>query len=154
MTVGKIKVLLAISVVVNLFALGLIGGGAAMWLATNARHPIRDAGDALPSADRRRFHQMFKSVAQEARPLQQSARESRRAAALLFAQPTFDAAAVGEALSRARDADLAVRTDVETALVGFAATLSPVERQALANGLSQGGGPLRQPKRPPAGRPK
>jgi len=145
-TTGKLKVLLAVSMVVNLFALGALGGGTAMWFATLARHPIRAAGDALPDADRLRFHQMFRLVAKEARPLQQSARESRRAAALLFTQPSFDAPAVAEALSRARDADVTARTEVETALVGFAATLPQAERQALANGLSQGGGPLRQPK--------
>jgi uncharacterized membrane protein len=154
MTAGKLKVLLAISVVVNLFALGALGGGAAMWLATSARHPLRAAGDTLPNADRRRFHQMFKAVAHEARPLQQSARDNRRAAALLFVQPAFDAGAVGEALSRARAADLTARTEVETALVGFAATLPQAERQALANGLSQGGGPLRQPKGAPVARQK
>jgi len=154
MTEGKLKLLLALSVVVNLFALGALGGGAAMWFTTSARHPIRAAGDRLLSADRLRFHQMFKAVAKEARPLQQSARENRRAAALLFVQPTFDAAAVGEALSRARDADLTARTDVETALVGFAATLPQTERQSLANALSQGGGPLRQPKGAPVARQK
>jgi len=147
MTVGKLKVVLALSVVVNLFALGALGGGAAMWIATSARHPLRAAGDTLPSADRVRFHQMFKAVAQQARPLQKSARENRRAAALLFVQPSFDESAVAQALSRARDADLAARTEVETALIGFAATLPQVERQALADSLSQGGGPLRQPKR-------
>jgi uncharacterized membrane protein len=152
MTAGKLKLLLAISVVVNLFALGALGGGAAMWFATSARHPLRAAGDTLPSADRRRFHQMFKTVAQQVRPLQQSARENRHAADLLFVQPMFDAAAAAEALSRARDADLAARTEVETALVGFAATLPQVERQAFANGLGQGGGPLRQPKRVVGGR--
>jgi uncharacterized membrane protein len=152
MTAGRLKALLAISVVVNLFALGALGGGAAMWMAASERHPIRSASDALPNADRRRFHQMFRAVAQQVRPLQQSARENRRAAALLFVEPTFDAAAAGEALSRARDADLAARTEVETALVGFAATLPQTERQAFADGLSQSGGPLRQPKRVAAGR--
>jgi uncharacterized membrane protein len=146
MSAGKLKMLLAISVVVNLFALGAIGGGAAMWFATSPRHPIRAAGDALPTAARFRFRQMFRSVAKEARPLQQSARENRRAAALLFVQPTFDAPAVAEALARARDADVAARTAVEAALVEFAATLPQAERQTLAEGLRQGGGPLRQPK--------
>jgi uncharacterized membrane protein len=154
MTAGNLKVLLTISVVVNLFALGALGGGAAMWVATSQRHPLRAAGDPLPSADRLRFHQMLKAVNQQARPLQKSARDNRRAAALLFVQPTFDAAAVADALSRARDADLSVRTQVETALVGFAATLPQTERQALAVGLSQGGGPLRQPKRVGGGRRK
>jgi uncharacterized membrane protein len=132
---------------VNLFALGAIGGGAAMWAATTARHPIRAAADALPSADRSRFHQMFKTMAQQVRPLQQSARENRRAAALLFVQPRFDAAAASEALSRARDADLTVRTAVETVLVDFAATLPQAERESLTSALSRAGGPLRQPKR-------
>jgi uncharacterized membrane protein len=152
MAAGKLKLLLAISVVVNLFALGALGGGAAMWLATSARHPIKSAGDTLPIADRRRFHEMFRTVAQQVRPLQQSARENRHAAALLFVQPKFDAAAADDALSRARDADLAARTEVETALVGFAGTLPQSERQTLADGLSQGGGPLRHPKRGAAGR--
>lgn len=149
----RLEIALAVSMLLNLFALGAAGGAAAMWsrlksepLAAAAhRRPIRAAGDALPPADRERFRAAMRTVAQAARPIRQEGQQRRREAGDLFIQPRFDAAAVNAALARARNADFAVRTRLETTVVEFAAGLPGAERAVLAQGLSRG--PLRQPRR-------
>ncbi|MGC1302504.1 MAG: periplasmic heavy metal sensor, partial [Caulobacteraceae bacterium] len=63
--------------------------------------------------------------------------------------PQFDPAAVNAALSRARDADFALRAKLESTIVDFARDLPQAERQDMARALSHGG-PLRHPPTPPA----
>ncbi|MHB8283308.1 MAG: periplasmic heavy metal sensor [Caulobacteraceae bacterium] len=145
MTGRTLKILLAVSIAVNLFLLGALGGGAATWLKTTPRRPILRAAQGLPPTDRNRFQQVLQAVVKDSRPIQRQARDDRHVAAQLFVQPSFDVAEVNAALSRARDADVAVRTRLETSMVAFAATLPQPERAAMADGLSKGG-PLRQPK--------
>jgi uncharacterized membrane protein len=153
------KVLLAASLLVNVFAAGAIGGGLLMlakpgiWRSLTAAtpRPIRVAGDALPPPDRVRFRQTMQQVIRDNRDLPRTARESRQTAAELFVQPRFDEAAVSAALERARDADVQLRTRLEAAAVDFAATLPLEERILLVQGLERGG-PLRHPAQPAAGK--
>ncbi len=148
----SLRVVLAASLLVNVFAAGAIGGGLFMlarpgvWrsLAGVAPRPIRAAGEELPPPDRGRFRQTMRQVVEESGDLLRTARESRQAAADLFVQPQFDQAAVAAALERARNADILLRTRLEAAAVAFAATLPADERALLAQGLERGG-PLRHP---------
>ena len=150
----SLRVVLAASLLVNVFAAGAIGGGLFMlarpgvWrsLAGVASRPIRAAGEELPSPDRGRFRQAMRQVVEESGGLLRTARESRQAAADLFVQPQLDQAAVAAALGRARDADILLRARLEAAAVAFAATLPADERALLAQGLERGG-PLRRPPR-------
>ena len=142
---------LAVSVLLNLFAVGALVGAAVTWTHVQPglqsalrRRPFRAAAAALPAQDRQRFVQVLHETSRGARDLQQTARDSRRDAARLFVQPEFDANAVNAALTRARDADVAVRARLEQAVVGAAAALPQTERVAIAQALAQGG-PLRQP---------
>lgn len=146
----RLQIALAVSILLNLFALGAAGGAAVMWArlkpasASGAppRRPLRAAADALSPAERERFRQVMRAAGQETRPIRRQARLNRREAAELFVQPRFDAAAVNAALAQARSADFALRARLETAAVSFAADLPLPERTALAQGLSRGG-PLR-----------
>jgi uncharacterized membrane protein len=150
----RLKVLLAASLLVNVFAAGAIGGGLLMltrpgiWrsltAAPGAPRPIRAAGAALPAVDRERFRQTMQQVIRDNRDLPRIARENRETAAALFVQPHFDADAVSAALERARSADVTLRSRLEAAAVDFAATLPVEERTLLARGLARGG-PLRHP---------
>jgi uncharacterized membrane protein len=155
----SLNVLLAISLFFNVFAAGAIGGGLVMLSRSDIRQapavaaprPLRSAGDVLPAPDRDRFRQTLQQVARENRDLVRIGRDNRQIAARLFVQPTFDQAAVSAALERARNADVHLRMTLETAAVGFAATLPPDERALLAQSLERGG-PLRHPAEPaPAG---
>ena len=150
----RVRLLLAVSLLVNVFAVGAIGGGLFMLSrgaglrAHPARHPaLRAAGDGLPAPDRARFRLAIRTVMQDSRDLVATARLSRAAAADLFVQPVFDGAAVLAALERARIADLELRRRLETAAVQVAAGLPIEERLFLARGLERGG-PLRHPAHP------
>lgn len=155
MSDGRLKIALAISILLNLFALGAGTGAVLMWSRVTAepaasvvrRSPIRRAGDALPPAEREQFRLLMRATAHDGRSTRLQAQESRREAAALFLQPRFDVGAVNAALSRARTADFALRSRLETAVVEFASGISVQDRTALARNLGRGG-PLRQPRRP------
>lgn len=155
MTDRRLTLLLAASLLANVFAAGAVGGGLLMLsrqgggrLHAAAPHrPIIDAGATLPAADRARFAHLVRRTLRDDRDLSRIARESREAAASLFVQPQFDQSAVNAALQRARDADIELRLRLETAAVGFAATLPVDERALLADALARGG-PLRHPQHP------
>ncbi len=151
----RVKTILAVSLIGNIFLAGVMGGGLLMlarqggWRlqAGVPGRPIRAAGDGLPSPERERFRETMLHVLQSNRDLLRMARESRQVAARLFVQPQFDQAAVVAALGQARDADIQLRIRVETAATAFAAGLPADERQVLAQGLERGG-PLRHPPEP------
>ena len=149
----SLGLMLAASLLVNVFAAGAIGGGLLMlsrpgvWRSAPVAgpQPIRSAGMQLPPPERRRFRQAMRRVVEDSADLVQTARDSRREAAQLFVLPNFDQAAVSAALERARNADVLLRTRRETAAIDVAATLPADDRALLAQGL-QRGGPLRQPR--------
>ncbi len=150
----RLRMLLAVSLLVNVFAVGAIGGGLFMLSRSGgprahpAMHPaLRAAGDGLPVPDRARFRLAIRTVMQDSRDLVVTARLGRAAAADLFVQPVFDQAGVLAALERARIADLELRRRLETTAVQVAASLPVEERVSLARGLERGG-PLRHPRYP------
>ncbi|ATC25660.1 periplasmic heavy metal sensor [Caulobacter vibrioides] len=111
-----------------------------------ARPPLWTAGEALSPENRRGLRQALRAANQKNMPITQRARAERRAALAALASPGFDAAEVSRRLATARDLEIQARGNVETALATFAATLSPQERAALAQGLSEVYAP-RQPRR-------
>ena len=150
MTTRPFPTLLAVSLLVNVFAAGAIGGGLfmlsrpAVWRSLTSQPPrqIGGAGSELAPADHERFRDAMQHVFDDSKDLLRTARESRRTAAQLFVQPQFDQAAISVELDRARNADVLLRTRVEAANVAFAATLPADKRALLAQGLARGG-PLR-----------
>jgi uncharacterized membrane protein len=148
-------ILFVVSVFLNLFAIGAIGGGLLVMGARGgfgphpaafAHRPVVVAGAQLPAPERMRFNQTMRAVVRDNRALARIARENRRQAAALFVQPSFDQVAIGQALERARQADFDLRGQLEAAAIGFAAGLPLEERAVLAAGLARGG-PLREPGR-------
>jgi uncharacterized membrane protein len=65
----------------------------------------------------------------------------------LLSAPAFDRAAVEGALTGAREADIAVRTRAEAAVVDYAAGLSPADRAVFVQGLARGPTLRRPPPR-------
>ena len=149
MDLRSYRIALAVSVGLNVLAVGVIGGASVAWLrlgaAAGAHHPFRAAAQSLPPGERQRFVAYLKATAQAARPLRQAAREGRRDAASLFVAPSFDPSAVNASLTRARDADFQLRTRLEGGIVAFATTLPQADRRNMAAALAQGG-PLRTDK--------
>ena len=105
--------------------------------AAPARPPLISAGDALSPESRKAFRKALGEVNKKNRPLTQQARAERQAALSALGAPGFDPDEVAKRLSTARALDLQARGNVEAALASYAATLTPSERAALADGLSR-----------------
>jgi uncharacterized membrane protein len=142
--------LLLLSAAINILLVSGIGGAALMWttrLSAGAppqeqRRPL--ALEGLSAEHAAALQTVLETANRDVKEQLRTSRDQRRAAADLFVQPTFDSSAVNAALEQARDADLAVRTEIEKTIVSFAATLPAGERASLAEELKKGG-PLRQP---------
>lgn len=138
MSPRTLKILCAVSILLNIFLLGAAAGGAA-WLRT--RQPIigagsiRIAGSELPADERRAFRRALREARLEMRPTAVAGRRAREEAATLLGAPTLDRARLTEALARIRAADITIREHVEQRAIAFAATLPSGERAKLAGGI-------------------
>lgn len=155
------KFLLIGSLVLNVFMIGGVAGGAYQWFvahghATAAAPPqsraLRFAAQGLSDERQQQFVDALKAARREARPYAREGREERREVLRLLAAPQLDRAALDAALNRTREADIALRSRVEQSVADFAATLSPDERVKFAEGLKERGQwriaqPQQQPRR-------
>ena len=141
------KILLVVSLVLNVFLAGAIASGIWHW----RHHPEernswrRNVADALPGPQAEAFHQAIKATVGASQPAVIAGRAARAEAVRLFGQPTYDAAAVLQQLDRARAADNILRANIERRVAQFGATLPQDQRQKLAKALEEG--PLRQGRR-------
>lgn len=141
------KTLLVSSLVLNVFLLGGIAGGAYQWFNAHAQaraaaaQPValRYAAEALSPERQREFTDGIKLARREARPSVRAARDDRLDVLRLLGAAQFDRAAIEAALNRTRDADIAVRTSVEQSVLDFAASLTPDERLKFVEGLERRG---------------
>lgn len=102
-----------------------------------ARPPIWTAGEQLSPENRVALRQTLRAVNQKNQPIIRQARQERRSALQALSTPGADPAEVARRLANARALEQEARTNVESALAAFAATLPPAERAALAEGLQQ-----------------
>jgi uncharacterized membrane protein len=137
------KIVLVASLVLNVFLVGAIVGGAYQWFAARGavapvlaqQRALRFAAQTL-SADRQKaFVDSLRDARREGRQYARDGREGRRDVLRLLAAPQFDRAALDAALARTRDADSRLRAQVEGSVADFAATLSPEERVRFADSL-------------------
>lgn len=152
---------LVISVAINLFLAGLIVGGVVVARRVAeartaevppaaGRTPLWRAGDELPFPKRRAFRQMFRQAGLDTRDAIRESRAIRREAIASMESPDYDAKAAIDRMNRARQLDSQSRSQVEARILEFAATLTPEERELLAQGLRRAmAGQLREP--PPRG---
>jgi len=140
-----LKIALGISLVANVFVIGgvlgavYIGGHGPMGLRGPPGNPLVRAADQLNPADRDAFHQVIRAQIPVVRPLQQESHQARRQAMDDLAAPTFDRAAAGALMARARADDEKARGQIEDAILDFAAKLPADERTALAKGMRRDG---------------
>jgi uncharacterized membrane protein len=142
---GKtVKYGLVVSLTLNVFLLGAIAGGAYRWFAAGgslaktpaAEHTaLRYAADDLSGDRQQQFLSLLHAARRADKPYIDEARDGRRQVLSLLGAPTLDRQALDAALAATRDADLAQRVAVETAVVDFAATLTPPERAQFAASL-------------------
>lgn len=134
----KIRIGLAISIVLNIFLLGAVTGGVA-WLNFGHRMilagSLRVAGADLPADQRRAFRTALRQARAGVSDQTTAARDARRRAADLLRQPRVDQAALLSALDEARVAEFAVRTAIEKRAADFAAGMPVESRTRLANAI-------------------
>jgi uncharacterized membrane protein len=146
MNARTLAIALGVSLVVNVFVIGAAGGvifgrGFAPATAPLQRpNPLMAAADRLNPTDRDVFRALMQDEVQREGPTQLDARTARRQVAALLRAPSFDRAAAGAALDRARADDIEVRKQIENAILDFAAKLDVQGRSVLAEGLGRGPG--------------
>ena len=151
MSPRTLKTLVAVSLVLNVFLLGAIAGGA-YWLSgpfaqqrtAAAQQPrgIRFAAADLSPERQRQLREALRKTRRESLPLIRDARDGRIDLAHLLAAQEFDRHALDDALARTREADVALRARIEGTVADFAATLTPEERLKLVGAMERYG-PLR-----------
>ena len=139
------KIVLMASLVLNVFLLGAIVGGAYQWFAAHGRDrgvvvaqqrtALRFAAEPLPAERQKAFVDGLKNARRDGRQFAREGREGRRDVLRLLAAPQFDRTALDAAPARTREADSSLRAKVEDSVADFAATLSPEERVAFAESL-------------------
>lgn len=172
MSPKALKIALAVSVALNLFA---VATGATLLVTraqvedrVEAQHrPARTGSpmrliDQLDPAVRERVRDTLRASAMAARPDFEEARLKRRQAVEMGRSATFDAARAEALLAESRNAELRGRARLEADAVALLGTLEPDDRRALSEiltrrgrvaGRDQGGrGPHKGPQQatPPA----
>ena len=144
---GRLKILLVVSLVLNVFLAGAVAGAfivrgrlAEMAGPPSPRGPGFGRGlQALAPEDRLAFREAMRGRAAAVEPILREARAARSQAVEEFAKPTFDKAAALAALARARENEAKARAQLEDGVVAFAADLPPEKREALGRSLRRGG---------------
>ncbi|QJI29487.1 periplasmic heavy metal sensor [Pseudomonas sp. ADAK18] len=137
-----LKPLLVVSVLLNVFLIGGVGGGLYHWLANTRpveavvnQHGLRQAMVQLPPERRRELRQLLRQNRADSQPLIMAGREARLDVIKQLEAPTLDRAALLVDLGKAREADTALRLLVDNTLANFANTLPRDERQKLVQSL-------------------
>ena len=134
-----LRIALGVSLVVNVFVIGGVAGALYMQTqkpaAVAANPPLFRACANMASAPPNGFRTMLCAQLPTLRPIQQDSRKAKRQAMELLAAPTFDRAAAGAALDRARADDIKARAQIENAILDYAATLPADKRGHLVDAL-------------------
>jgi uncharacterized membrane protein len=134
-----LKVLLGVSLVMNLFVIGAIAGVLLLRHQAVARaekaDPVLSAADALPVAQRDAFRAMMSAKLATLGPGLRDARLVRHDAMLRIRAEPFDRAAASADLARGRADDAAARAAVEDTILDFASALPADQRALFSRGL-------------------
>lgn len=142
MTARSLKPWLFVSILLNVFLIGGVGGGLYHWMAS-ARpaevvvnpHGLRQAMVKLPPERRRELRQLLRRNRDDSQPLIMAGREARLGVIKQLDAPSLDREALVAELAKAREADMALRALVDGTLAQFASTLTQDERQKLVETL-------------------
>lgn len=142
MTVRSLKPWLFVSVLLNVFLIGGVGGGLYHWMASAKpaqvlvnQHGLRQAMINLPPERRRELRQLLRRNSADSQPLIMAGREARLGVIKQLEAPTLDHEVLVAELAKAREADAALRALVDGTLAQFAGTLPQDERQKLVEAL-------------------
>lgn len=160
MTSRSLKIALAVSVALNVFA---VAAGGAVWVARDKveqrvaeaqkpgrGEPVWDVVERMDPAVRDQVKRQLRASAMQARPDFDEARAARREAIALTGAETFDPVAVAALLERSRASEARGRSRLETGAVETLRQLSPTDRKALAPILSRHKAKREKPAAPAA----
>lgn len=147
MTSRSLKIALAVSVALNVFAATAVG---AVWVArdkiehriaeshkSGRSEPVWDVIERMDPTVRDQVTAQLRAAAMQARPDFEEARAARREAIALTGAETFDPVAVAALLERSRASEARGRSRLEAGAVEVLSQLSPTDRKALAPILSR-----------------
>jgi len=140
----RLKILLIVSLAINIFLLGAgittaVLGARMIHDRMESRGPMMlRASRALPDDEREMLRRMMRERAMIAAPTLRAAREARREAARLIAEPAYDPKAVAAAMARARENESKARALIDEGVVAFLPSLTPERRAALARAFVSG----------------
>ena len=142
MTSRSLKIALAVSVALNVFAATAVG---AVWVArdkiehriaeshkSGRSEPVWDVIERMDPTVRDQVKAQLRAAAMQARPDFEEARAARREAIAAAGAPTLDPTRVDALLVQSRAAEMRGRARIEAGAVAVLATLSPDDRKALA----------------------
>ncbi|MEW5716472.1 MULTISPECIES: periplasmic heavy metal sensor [Pseudomonas] len=142
MTARSLKPWLLVSVLLNVFLIGGVGGGLYHWMvsarpaeAVVNQHGLRQAMFKLPPERRRELRQLLRHNRDDSQPLIMAGREARLGVIKQLEAPSLDREALVAELAKAREADMALRALVDSTLAQFAGNLPQDERQKLVEAL-------------------
>ncbi|MCS3513762.1 periplasmic heavy metal sensor [Pseudomonas grimontii] len=142
MTARSLKPWLLVSVLLNVFLIGGVGGGLYHWMvsarpaeAVVNQHGLRQAMFKLPPERRRELRQLLRHNRDDSQPLIMAGREARLGVIKQLEAPSLDREALVAELAKAREADMALRALVDRTLAQFAGNLPQDERQKLVEAL-------------------
>ncbi|WP_460069533.1 periplasmic heavy metal sensor [Pseudomonas sp. H2_E05] len=142
MTARSLKPWLFVSVLLNVFLIGGVGGGLYHWMtvaepaeAMVNQHGLRQVMFKLPPQRRKELRQLLRHNRADSQPLVMAGREARMGVIRQLQAPTLDRDVLVAELAKAREADAALRALVDTTLAQFASGLPQDERQKLVEAL-------------------
>ncbi|MBT1262146.1 periplasmic heavy metal sensor [Pseudomonas pergaminensis] len=142
MSAQSLKPWLLVSVLLNVFLIGGVGGGWYHWVASAKpveavvnQHGLRQAMVKLPPERRKELRALLRQNRADSQPLVMAGREARLGVIKQLEAPTLDRDVLVTELAKAREADMALRALVDSTLAQFAATLPREERQRLVEAL-------------------
>ncbi|OPA89919.1 hypothetical protein BFW86_12180 [Pseudomonas fluorescens] len=142
MTPRSLKPWLLVSVLLNVFLIGGVGGGLYHWMARATpaeamvnQHGLRQAMVKLSPERRKELRQLLRHNRADSQPLVLAGREARMGVIKQLQAPTLDRDVLVAELAKAWEADTALRALVDTTLAQFASELPRDERQKLVEAL-------------------
>ncbi|PZX46156.1 putative membrane protein [Roseinatronobacter thiooxidans] len=130
-----LKLVLVISVMLNLAAAGMIWGMASR--AGTSGSLLRASVAALPAEDRRALRRDTGAIWREARSAERGARTAPREMIAALEAEDFDADAFSAALRQAQERLLRISNQMHDQLLAKVSAMSPQERRAYAASLQE-----------------
>lgn len=138
----RLKTLLVVSLLINVFLIGGVVGGLYQWSShqrptgTVVQHGLRQALAKLPDAQQHQLRRMLRETRLKNQPLIVASRQAHLDVIHRLQAPTLNREALDADLERARTADITLRTRVDETLADFAASLPADERETLAEAIA------------------